>query len=135
MPGNQGDPIGILSQVSIGVHTEADPAADDVDLIRKGLDAHNAPFAGDPSFHPLAVMLREQDGTLVGGLLGGTYWGYLYIEILWVSERQRGHGYGHALLDAAESEALSRGCKNAYLDSHDFQAFSFYQGSGYQIVG
>ena len=71
----------------------------------------------------------------MGGLLGGTYWGYLYIEILWVSERKRGHGYGHALLDAAESEALSRGCKNAHLDSHDFQALSFYQGSGYQIVG
>ena len=72
---------------------------------------------------------------MVGGLLGGTYWGYLYIETLVVISEKRGMKIGARLLAEAESIAVSRGCTNACLESHDFQAVEFYHRHGYQTVG
>ena len=35
----------------------------------------------------------------------------------------------------AEAEAVRRGCKQAYLDTFDFQALDFYKNLGYQVFG
>ena len=35
----------------------------------------------------------------------------------------------------AEKEAKKRGCNNAHLDTHDFQAMNFYQKNNYEICG
>ncbi len=70
-----------------------------------------------------------------GGLLGGTYWGWLYVEILWVAEHVRGAEHGRALLAAAEQEAVRRGCRHAHLDTMSFQSRSFYERQGYTVFG
>jgi len=47
----------------------------------------------------------------------------------------RHKGYGKQLLELIEKEAIKRGCHNAHLDTHDFQALGFYQKNGYKIAG
>jgi GNAT superfamily N-acetyltransferase len=107
----------------------------DIQVIREGLDAYDATQGAPVDWKPLYLFLRDGQGNIVGGLTGGTYWGWLYIGRLWLVENMRGLGYGSRLLIEAEQEALKRGCHHTYLDTQDFQALRFYQKHGYTIYG
>lgn len=100
-----------------------------------GLGAYNDRHAPPPDFKRLAVFLRDEDGGLQGGLLGMTYWGWLYVETLWVAEGLRGQDWGTRLLTTGEAEALKRGCRAVHLDTMDFQALTFYEKRGYAVWG
>ena len=114
---------------------EQEPAPADVRFIDARLREHNLLHAEDDEHRPLAVFLRDADDAIVGGLLGGTYWGWLYIDALWIREDARYAGQGGALLCMAEDEALRRGCQHAHLTTHDFQARPFYEKHGYKVFG
>ncbi len=114
---------------------EREPAPADVEFINARLREHNLLHAEDYEHRPLAVFLRDEDDVIVGGLLGGTYWGWLYIDALWIREDARHAGHGGALLRLAEDEALRRGCLHAHLTTHDFQARPFYEKHGYTVFG
>ena len=90
---------------------------------------------GPPGKRPLTVALRDDRGTLIGGLIGETSWGWLFVKLLWVAKGCRGSGHGVALLGRAEREAIDRGCHGVYLDTFDFQARGFYEKLGYQVFG
>jgi GNAT superfamily N-acetyltransferase len=106
---------------------EETPDPGDVQFLRAQLTAFNRARAADDQFQPLVILVRDAGGQIVGGLVGGTYWGWLYTEILWVEEGLRGKGYGQSLLAAAEAEAVRRGCRYAHLDTMSFQALPFYE--------
>jgi GNAT superfamily N-acetyltransferase len=89
----------------------------------------------DDGHRRLAILVRDEAGAIVGGLLGDTFWGWLYVSILWIDESLRGQGYGHRLLVAAEQEAIARGCHHALLDTMSFQARPFYEKYGYTVFG
>ncbi len=89
----------------------------------------------DDGHRRLTVFVRDEAGAIVGGLLGDTFWGWLYVAILWIDESLRGQGYGHTLLTAAEQEAVARGCHHALLDTMSFQARPFYEKHGYTVFG
>ena len=72
---------------------------------------------------------------MIGGLLGGTYWGWLHVDILWLDDSLRRQGYGSKLLAKAEDEGRRRGCQNAHLDTMSFQALEFYEKNGYTVWG
>lgn len=84
---------------------------------------------------PLELYIRDAAGTLLGGLIGETFWGWLSIDLLLLSEPLRGHGYGRRLVEQAEQLARARGCDHAYLTTFSFQARSFYERLGYRVVG
>jgi len=84
---------------------------------------------------PLQIALRDRAGTLRGGAYGATIWGWLMLDGLWVAAEIRGRGHGARLLSAAESAAKRRGCRGVWLGTFDFQARSFYERQGYQIIG
>jgi GNAT superfamily N-acetyltransferase len=115
----------------------SDPAAfeQEASRIRAGLRAHNDAAAGDAAFQLLRVIVRSEAGELIGGLLGATYWGWLHVEVLWVDAAHRRRGCGTRLLALAESEALRRGCRDAFLDTFSFQARPLYERLGYRVVG
>jgi len=105
------------------------------DVVGKGIYFYNKQNAGDMQHKHLCLVLRAPDQKIVGGLIGATYWSWLYIELLFVEEEFRGFGYGQRLLEYAENEARERGAKNVYLDTFSYQAPDFYKRYGYQIFG
>lgn len=105
------------------------------DVVGWGIHHYNEQQAGDTQHQQLCFVLRAPNQTVVGGLIGSTYWKWFYIELFFVKEEFRGLGYGHRLLVAAEDEARRRGAKNAYLDTFSFQAPDFYKKHGYKIFG
>lgn len=83
---------------------------------------------------PIVLALR-QGGAIVGGLIGYTNFGWLYIEILSVHEDLRGQGCGRRLMAEAEAVARARGCVGAWVDTFTFQDHGFYQAVGYGLFG
>ena len=125
----------MTTQSSPTIAIEDQPSQDDVNVVREGLYAFNRLHAPDDGHQVLVLFVRRQDGSVAGGLLGETYWGWLHVGILWVDEGLRGQGYGTQLLAMAEAEARRRGCRAAYLDTLDFQALPFYERLGYRVWG
>lgn len=112
-----------------------DPPPDDVRLIGELLTEYNRQDVGPANMKPLAVLARNSSAEIVGGIVGNTAWGWFYVQLLWVSESQRGHGLAARMLAAAEAEAVTRGCSAAYIDTFNPVALRTYQKAGYQIFG
>lgn len=81
------------------------------------------------------MYVRDDDGKIVGGLIGEFAFCCLKILVLWIDERLRGQGIGSSILKAAENAAMQNGCQFATLDTMSFQAPLFYQKHGYVRVG
>jgi len=111
------------------------PDRSDVQFLNERLRAYNLLHAADDTHRLLTVLLRDLDGEIVAGLLGGTFWGWLHIDVLWVRDDLRRGGHGQALLEMAEEEATRRGCHHAHVETHSFQALPFYQKHGYTVFG
>jgi GNAT superfamily N-acetyltransferase len=75
----------------------------------------------------------EDDADHTGAAISGHTWGAC-CEIcrLWVHESRRGTGIRTALMQAAEREAVRRGCQQIVLSTHSFQASRFYENLGFR---
>lgn len=104
-------------------------------IIGRGLENYNVQQAGDSKFQRLCFVLQAPDQKIVGGALGEVYWDWFHLDLLWLEEEFRGHGYGHRLLTAIEDEARQRGARNVFLDTFSFQAPDFYKQHGYHVFG
>jgi GNAT superfamily N-acetyltransferase len=111
------------------------PREEDAQAIRDGLAAYNDQHTVPDGYSPLTVLLRDDEGTLCGGLLGETFWRWLHISILWIADQHRGQGFGGMMLRNAEDRAVQRGCLGVFLDTLDFQAPAFYVKHGYSVWG
>ena len=103
-------------------------------IIGRGLHEYNEKQAGDNKFQRLCFVIQSPDEKIMGGVLAELYWGWLYIDLMWIEEELRGQGYGHRLLMQVEDEARKRGAKKVYLDTFSFQAPDFYKQHGYQVM-
>ena len=117
------------------IEIAAEPKPDEIEFVTRQIIKFNSSRAGESNYKHLAILLRDSDDCVVGGLIGETYWQWLYVDVLWVHELYRGEGHGDALLATAEQEAAKRGCQYAYLDTFSFQAPEFYQKRGYVVFG
>ena len=123
-----------MKEYRLSVEVEPDPNA--VQFVVGRLISYNTSKAEPENYQPLAVFLREaEESSIVGGLVGYTHWGWLYLSHVWLSDELRGGGYGRRLILAAEREAARRGCRHAYLETHSFQARGFYEKLGYEVFG
>ncbi|HSG44769.1 MAG TPA: GNAT family N-acetyltransferase [Anaerolineales bacterium] len=104
-------------------------------IIGRGVATYNKQQAGDNKFQRVCFALQTPDEEIVGGVLGEVYFGWLYVDLLWVKDDLRGKGYGYRLMDLLEDEARKLGARNAYLDTFSFQAPDFYKRQGYQVFG
>lgn len=110
------------------------PDPDPVRLVVSNLVAANELVAPPEEYQPLAVVARERE-QLVGGVVGHSHWGWLFISHLWVNDAHRGVGLGSGLMESMEEAARRRGVGAAHVDTYDFQALEFYELLGYAVFG
>lgn len=84
---------------------------------------------------PLALSVRDDGGEIVGGLIGELRLEWLFVDLLWIDDSQRGQGIGKQLIDLAEREARAFGASHIHLWTWSFQAPDFYLAMGFQEVG
>ena len=89
------------------------------------------PNEAEARFHAIA---RDDKGELIGGLRGACYWNTLHIELLWLSDDARGHGYGRQIIEQAETFAIEQGCELALVETTSWQARPFYEKHGYELM-
>ncbi len=111
----------------------------DIDFIDQKIVEYNnsqVPFTQDPAFINFNYVIKDDNEHIIGGITAASYcWKILYINVLWIDEKYRKHGYGSQLLEKVEQEAKKLGCHLAHLDTLDFQAKDFYLKHGYEIFG
>ena len=113
----------------------SNPSKMEIDFVRESLFQFNNNCVGNDGHTPLNIVEYDDDGNIIAGILGGTYWGWMYVDILWVHESYRNKGIGTKLLSEAEKEAICRGCHHVHLDTMSWQAPEFYKKHGYEVIG
>jgi GNAT superfamily N-acetyltransferase len=121
--------------VKVSIQLSDEAQAEVRDAIVGPLVAYNTQRTGTNDYRPLVLTIRSEDSQVVGGLWGRTAFGWLFVELLFVPEALRGRRIGADLMSRAESEAIVRGCRNAWLDTFEFQARGFYERLGYRCFG
>jgi GNAT superfamily N-acetyltransferase len=119
---------------------EDDPDPTDIALLETRVAEQTARVTGHAidGERQLAIFVRDDDGTILAGVFGWTWGGCAELQHLWVRESQRGNGLGTQLLDAAEAEAVRRGCGQIVLFTHAANAGANgdrYTRRGYELVG
>lgn len=104
-------------------------------MIGGAINEYNTQQAGDDKSQILCYVLKSAEGEIFGGVIAQIYWDWLYVDLMWIKEEFRKHGYGHRLLTQLEDEARKRGARNAFLDTFSFQAPGFYKKHGYEVFG
>lgn len=111
---------------------ESDLSNEDLKIIEEGLRQFSQTKTSERNI-PIGILLKNDDGRIIGGLQGNHNSNWLYINALWVDSIYRGKGYGKQMVLAAEEEVAKRGVSNAYLQTT--HALGFYQNLGYEIFG
>ena len=112
------------------------PAAADQAVVTEGLGAYNVEQAGYRDHRPLAVFACDPATRQVrGGLIGSTSMGLLRVDRFFLPPDLRRGGLGSRVLQAAEAEAVRRGCTQAVLWTVHFQAPGFYKKLGWHELG
>lgn len=94
-------------------------------------EAHKA--RGMQRIKPFSFMLKDENQTVHGGVTGTTYYGYMYVELLYVDPKYRGQNFGSKLMEAAEKLAKERNCAYICITTMDWEAMPFYKKLGYQV--
>jgi GNAT superfamily N-acetyltransferase len=123
---------GVVAVITYVVQSE--PSADDIVRLDELLYAYNAERTGLTDGQRLAIFLRGSSGELIGGLLGWTWGGTCYIDLLYLPVALRGRREGSQLMATVEAEARARGCERMVVRTHDFQAPNFYRKLGFAPV-
>ncbi|QPP07842.1 GNAT family N-acetyltransferase [Streptomyces bathyalis] len=112
------------------------PREDETAAISNGLDEFNTQETGADDQRELAVLVKDPaTDKVIGGLVGRTSFGLLFVDSFHLPPEARGSGLGSEILRAAEEEGRRRGCRNAVLYTLSFQAPGFYQKNGWSVFG
>lgn len=122
----------MAKKYTISLTDNPDPL--DLQVIREDLDGHHAAHSPPVDWLPLAAIMRDIKGNIIAGVIGGSYWGWLYISRVWVKDRQSRKSYSLKLLKVAEKEAIHRGCGHSLVETQDFESMLFYENLGYMVV-
>ncbi|TWF54595.1 GNAT family N-acetyltransferase [Neorhizobium alkalisoli] len=117
------------------IEVTATPSGEDLAIILDGLSAFNEIDVGPAERVPLAVLIRDDQGRVIGGISGYTSWNWLFTQLLFIPESLRGQGMAGKLLSLAEDEARARGAKGAWIDTFSPVALKAYMRQGYEVFG
>jgi hypothetical protein len=72
-------------------------AADLQSIVQTIVANHNVAVTGQAEWYPVAFFLRNENGEVLGGLLGDIWAAWLHVKTLAVAAPARGHGFGSVL--------------------------------------
>jgi GNAT superfamily N-acetyltransferase len=105
-------------------------------IVNEGIAGHAVEQAGYWDARPLCVLARDpSDARILGGVIGRTSLGLMFIELVFLPHELRNRGFGTRMLHMAEEEAVSRGCRAGVLYTISFQAPAFYERHGWREFG
>lgn len=105
-----------------------------VKAIVGGFDDSKSVITSTGDRRPLAVVLKDSENQhVVGGAIGLSSVGLLFLDELFLPERFRGRGWGTTILGEFEREGQRRGCRSAFLNTVLFSGF--YARNGWKTVG
>ena len=110
------------------------PNKNEIEFVNNALEKFNNMHVGPDNHLLLNIVEYDENQNVMAGILGGTYWGWLHIDIFWVDENFRSKKIGSRLLIAAENEAKKRGCHSVHVDTMSWQAPEFYKKHGYELI-
>ena len=83
-----------MSAGQIDISEDDYPEMEAVAAIQRGLHTYNQEMGGPYDREPVTVLARDDAEAVRGGLLGLTYWNWLFIDWLWLAREVRGQGLG-----------------------------------------
>ena len=104
-------------------------------LLNEALNSFNQEAAGYSDRRPLAVVVRDDAGVVVGGAAGRTAMGVAFLDLFYLPPDLRGSGVGSDVLRRFEAEGRARGCRMGVLFTISFQAPGFYEKQGWERFG
>ncbi|AHF75632.1 GCN5-related N-acetyltransferase [Sodalis praecaptivus] len=123
-----------MEKYTLTVTAEIEPAFEQV--IAGGLNRFNDEMTGYNDRQPLAVVVRDtQTQVPLGGILGRSSLGLLFLELFYLPPALRGSGLGSKLLATFEQQGRERGCRSGVLYTINFQAPAFYARYGWRAFG
>jgi GNAT superfamily N-acetyltransferase len=122
----------MAKKYTISVTDNPDPL--DLQVIRQDSDGHHAAHTSPVDWLPLGAFMRDMEGNIIAGVMGGSYWGWLYISMVWVKDPLRRRNYSLRLLKEVEKEAVQRGCEHAFIETQDYESMLFYESIGYIVT-
>jgi predicted N-acetyltransferase YhbS len=123
----------VSGEPAIAMSSVRDPRAEEI--IAAGLDAYNKEKIGRVDRQTLDVLVRDDSGEVVGGIVGHTSLRLFFLDLFYLPQEMRGGGLGSRLIRQAEDEARRRGCTSVFVMTVTFQAPAFYERHGYRRFG
>jgi len=113
------------------------PSPEDLGPINRGFHEFTHTRLGTDKIdeQKLAILARDEDYIVIGGIHGELSWDWLYIQTLWVHADYRGKDIGTRLLTLMEKTATSKNIYHSHLETSDFMALKFYVNHGYEVFG
>jgi ribosomal protein S18 acetylase RimI-like enzyme len=102
-------------------------------ILMQGINAEAYKAKDSEKVKPFSFFVKDQTGKIHAGAIGITYYGCLYVDLLWVEKPLRKAGWGSKLIREAEKIGHERACTFATVNTMDWEALAFYQKLGYQI--
>lgn len=112
---------------------DAQSSDEDLQVVSEGVYSHGREQAWDGHAEPISCLVRDGSRVVAGGS-GRTEYGRLFVNYLWVSAELRRQGLGRRVLEALESEAVRRGCRDALIETLDDGVAALYGQLGYRSV-
>lgn len=106
---------------------------EDESMLLEGMFAEAESAKGMSKITPYAFLIKDDKGTVLAGVKGSSYFGCLFIDIIWVDPEFRHREWGTQLMHAAEEQGKKRKCSFSSINIMDWEALEFYQKLGYEI--
>ena len=103
------------------------------DILLKGISENAYEMRGLQPFNPFSVFIKDSMQQVVGGVLGVTFYGSLYVDSLWIDKTLRKKGLGTLLMQEVEKLAIVNQARFITLNTMDFEGLNFYQKLGFTI--
>lgn len=99
--------------------------------MRDDLVAYEASHGIDVNYKKFALILKHNNGEVIGVLNAFTAFAEIYIEDMWIHSKYRGQGYGRKLINDLENKFRGQGFNNINLCTSAFNAPEFYKKCGF----